>query len=69
MAMRLDADVLYGSKAEVTALILDVCFTPDIRHSFDSSVLQLRANVRSEHGKSHHLKWGLGLLHAAFNSV
>jgi Resolvase, N terminal domain len=29
-------------KAEVTALIFDVCFTPDIGHSFDSSALLLR---------------------------
>jgi hypothetical protein len=34
-----------GSQAEVTALIFDVCFTPNIRHSFDGSARQLRALV------------------------
>ena len=35
-----------GPKAEVTAFIFDVCFTPNIGHSFDSSALLLRANKR-----------------------
>jgi hypothetical protein len=35
-----------GPKGEVTALISDVCFTPNIRHSFDSSALPFRARKR-----------------------
>jgi hypothetical protein len=37
-----------GSQAEVTALIFDVGFTPNIRHSFDLSVLQLWADFVAE---------------------
>ena len=40
----------FGSQAEVTALIFDVCFTPNIRHLFDRSARPLRANKR--HGSS-----------------
>jgi hypothetical protein len=39
------ADFRDGSQAEVTALIFDVCFTPNIRHPFDSSARQLRADT------------------------
>jgi hypothetical protein len=33
----------------MTALIFDVCFTPNIRHSFDSSTRQLGANDDTLH--------------------
>jgi hypothetical protein len=35
----------------VTALIFDVCFTPNIRHPFDSSALPFRA--KSRHRRSY----------------
>ena len=36
--------VRVGSQAEVTALIFDICITPNIRHSFDRSARRRRAN-------------------------
>ena len=37
-------NVRVASQAELTALIFDVCLTPNIRHPFDGSGRQLWAN-------------------------